>query len=233
MTPIRSGRPTRRLPGTAALLAACIAAPASADVVLFTDREAFQALGSVVTHEDFESAAPGVVGSPAFFSGSGLLVESSNPGWLLDVTDTTAMSYNTTPGGVRHLRVGYSTGSTVVTFSFGETPAGAPVLLNTFGFDLTGFQDLGGLGGFNVQLIDEQGGVEHVFVPGAGAWFAEFHGIYRAVPFMAIRVELIASDTVGFDEITVIAVPAPAVGALLLPLLAGAGARRRRRHGLG
>lgn len=212
----------RQLKNGAAMFSAVAltALPAVGTVTLYDDRDLFMQNADLpVTLETFETEAQqDVVDGTTFGSG---LTFAVNGTWSAEVTDTEAFSYNTTPGGENHLRVGFGTGDYLVSFS-------ADQHMTSFGFDITGYQDLNDLGGLEVFLYDGESLVDSIFFTGPGAFLAEFHGLRSDTAFDRIDVSIEAADFVGFDDLAFEFAPVPAPGALALMGIGLLRSRRRR-----
>lgn len=196
---------------------------AASDIVLFDDRDDFISwtTGTIVT-EDFEDDPIANVDRGHVFTNSGLIVSVDDVSWETSVTDFETFSYNTTDGGSQHLRFAFGLGSYTASFMSDDMKA--------FGFDITGFQDLTDLGGFDLALYDDDVLVGSIFVSDPGTYFAQFHGVVSDVKFDRVDIAIAGVDFVGFDDIQfeIFGVPTPGVAALLA-LAAIAGRRRRRR----
>jgi len=195
-----------------------------AAVMTYSDRSAFDAAVSAFDGtqqlETFESEAIRTITDLDVMIESGLRIWSGTPNWVVDVTNEEAFSYNTTPGGSQHVRFAFG-GSGDFTAVFRT-----PTLTNGFGFDLTGFQDTQGLGGFELELWSQESMVETVFIESPGTFFDRFHGITSDQAFDTVVIRILGGDFVGFDDITFLMIPAS--GAMPLLLAGFFGGRRRR-----
>jgi len=200
-----------------------VAAVGHASVMTFDDRDLFNAAAGAVTLETFESEATGTVLPSSVMAESGVQIAVGGSGWVPEITTQNAMSYNTTVGGDRHLRVAWGTGTYEVTFSHATRMSG-------FGFDLTGFQDFPALGGFEIDLWSEGSVTETLFIAAPGDFIARFYGVVSADGFDQITVRIQGSDAAGFDDLAIAFAAVPAPGALAVFLAGGMTGRRRRRR---
>ena len=215
--------------GLSAALAgvAGVAATGQAAVMTFHDRAAYdlsaESLPGDHRLETFESETIRAITQADLMLESGLSIWSPTPNWLVDVTSQEAFSYNTTPGGSQHARFGFG-GSSDFAAMFR-----LPGLGNGFGFDLTGFQDAGQLGGFAMDLLVGDTLVESLFIDSPGTFLDRFHGVVTDQAFDTVAIRILGGDFVGFDDITfVVMIPAHgSLAAMLLPFVCGG--RRRRR----
>ena len=193
----------------------------------YSDRAAYDLAAAAQSGEQrletFESETIRAITQADVMLESGLNVWSSTPNWVVEVTNQQAFSYNTTPGGDQHVRFILG-GSTDFTALFRM-----PGLATGFGFDLTGFQDVGQLGGFAVDLLVGETLVDSLFIDSPGTFVDRFHGVISDQAFDTVAIRILDGDFVGFDDVAFVAV-IPAHGslaALLLPVVCGG--RRRRR----
>jgi len=223
--PVASAVPVASMP-VASLLAASAfaAAPASAALVEITsDRDLFEASLEAAVVEDCEDEDLGVLAGPFTLAGSGLSVGLDGAGWDLAITDSSTFSYNTTDGGAQHLRSAFGSGSWTLVL---ETP----VAVTAFGFSITGFQDLTGLGGLEVELWSDGTEVASFLSADDGGFFEQFHGFWSDTAFDEVRITVSGNDIAGIDDVAFAVIPAPSA----VPVLAGvaglvlAGGRRRR-----
>ena len=208
--------------GCVLTMAAAVAAGAQASVMTFDDHDLFLAASGASSLETFESETTRNILPSETMIESGLHVAVSGTGWQTQVTTQNAMSYNTTEGGDRHLRVAFGTGTYALTFSHTER-------MYAFGFNITGFQDFPGAGGFEVDLWSDGQIVDSIFMSSPGTFAECFHGITSVTGFDALTVRIHGTDAAGFDDIAVAMFAVPTPGALAMLLAAGlAGGRRRR-----
>lgn len=207
----------------ALLLGIATAGSASAAVILHGDRAAFDLANPGAVLETFESDSVGPVGPGSPFVESGLTASVDKPSWLCEVTTHTAMSYNTTPGGARHFRVGYGTGDYTVSFEFA---AG----MSAFAFDITGYQNFDAAGGYTVNLYNGETLVDSVFLPNTTIFLEKFHGFSSTNTFTRVAITITGSDATGFDQLAFVPALVPAPGTVALLGLLGLGTGRRRRR---
>ena len=120
--------------GLAVLMVLVAAGQGYAALTFFTDRAAFQAAASgPLTLETFEDDPVALLTVPHVFLGSGLGVTTDPTNVTTEVTTVENYSYNTTPGGEKHLRFVYDPDYTASGFTANPMTA--------FGMDLSGFQD--------------------------------------------------------------------------------------------
>jgi len=217
--------------GAASGVSACVlvasASSASAAVMTFSDRALFEAATLTLTGElrleTFESETVRMISSDDVMVESGLRIGVSDPGWRIDITDQEAFSYNTTPGGSKHVRFAFGNGDFSAMFFL-------PTVSNAFAFDITGFQDFDDDGGFTVDLLLGETIVDTIFLNDPGDFFASFHGMISDNAFDRVSVRIAGGDFVGFDEIAFMTVPGAGVLPMVLLAFASAtcGFRRRR-----
>lgn len=206
---------------------ALAAAPSLATTVQYTDRSAFEAAAGPLTLETLEDDAVHQLVVPEALAGSGLIIDTNPRDVTTEVTTSEGYSSNTTPGGEKHLRFIYAD-------DYVASCMTSPLPMTAFGFDLTGFQDFQGQGGFAMDLYLGASQVDSLWIPDPGNFGPNFHGIISTSPFDTVSMtfrEIIGSDGdyVGLDDIAFNAVPEPATMSLLGLGLASLVARRKRK----
>lgn len=219
------------------LFVAAIAAHATADTTVYTDRLAWEAQATpAVARESFESEAVEVLTTPHQFD-SGLRISTSGADvyTAVDYDDSDLNTFhlaNTTLFGENYLRFGWGSHDGNYTVSFGLTQD-----TNAFSFYISGWQPtIAVVNGMGVTLLNDGVVVSDFFLESDVNLDATFFGFADAIAFDEVQLDISAlplgdpihlrQDVIAFDDVAW-AVPSPAS---LLILGAGPLAMARRRR---
>jgi len=202
----------------------------------YTDRALYTLDAGLSQVENFESEDLGQFAMPTTFS-SGLSADLFNGSVssLIEAGDPDEYGFqNTTDDGRKYLRMGQrpiggadETGSYTIQFTTDSA-------VNSFGFNISGFQPGVGANGFNLTLMNDAQIVDDLFIPSdLSATEVGFFGFINAQgDFNTIRINIPVisnqtADYVAFDDVTWATIPAPSTASLLA--LTTLLATRRRR----